>query len=66
MIKIETIGTVIEVANVIQELMTHMEVLVIGDGSEEVCESVFNTLKDFKVAFSKVKTEEGQLIKIYD
>jgi hypothetical protein len=66
MIKIETIGTVLEVANVIQELMKHMEVLVVGEGAEEVCQSVFNMLKDFKVAFSEEKTEEGQLIKIYD
>jgi hypothetical protein len=66
MIKIEAIGTVLEVANVIQELMNHMEVLVIGEGAEEVCESVFKTLKDFKVAFSEEKTKEGQLIKIYD
>ncbi|CAH2714788.1 hypothetical protein BACCIP111895_01964 [Neobacillus rhizosphaerae] len=66
MIKIETIGTVLEVANVIQELMKHMEILVVGEGVEEVCESVFNTLRDFKVAFSEKMTEEGQLIKIYD
>lgn len=66
MIKIETIGTVLEVANVIQELMNHMEVLVVGEGKEEVCESVFKTLKDFKVAYSEEKRTEGQFIKIYD
>lgn len=66
MMKIEAIGTALEVANVIQVLMIQMEVLVIGEGADEVCESVFKTLKDFKVAFSDERAEEGQLIKIYD
>ncbi|OIK03922.1 hypothetical protein [Bacillus sp. MUM 13] len=66
MIKIETIGTVLEVANVIEGLFNHMEIIVTGEGAEEVSESVIRTLKNFKDAYSEEKREEGQYIKIYD
>ncbi|PAE37515.1 hypothetical protein [Bacillus sp. 7884-1] len=66
MIKIETIGTVLEVAIVIQELFNHMEIIVTGEGEDEVSESVIRTLKEFKVAYLEEKREEGQYIKVYD
>jgi hypothetical protein len=64
--KVETIGTVQDIANVIQELYQYMEVVVTGDGAEEVGEYVVKALKDFKVAHKEQWTAEGHYIKIYD
>lgn len=64
--KVETIGTVQDLANVIQELYQHMEIVVTGSGAEEVGEYVVKTLKDFKVTFTEKMTDEGHYIKIYD
>lgn len=64
--KVEAIGTVQDLANVIQELFQHMEVVVTGSGAEEVGEYVVKALKDFKVAHTEKITDEGHYIKIYD
>ncbi|MDQ1147043.1 hypothetical protein QE429_003870 [Bacillus sp. SORGH_AS 510] len=64
--EIEVIGTVQDVANVIQQLYQHMEVVVVGPGAEEVGEYVVKTLKDFKVAYKEQMTDEGHNIKIFD
>ncbi|MEH7414338.1 hypothetical protein V7266_03475 [Neobacillus drentensis] len=64
--KVETIGTVQDLANVIQELYQHMEVVVTGSGAEEVGEYVVKALKDFKVAHTEKWIDEGHYIKIYD
>lgn len=64
--KVETIGTVQDIAHVIQELYQHMEVVVEGPGGEEVGEYVVNILKDFKVTLTERITNEGHYIKIYD
>lgn len=64
--KVETIGTVQDIAYVIQELYQHMEVVVEGPGGEEVGEYVVKLLKDFKVTHTEKITDEGHYIKIYD
>lgn len=64
--KVETIGTVQDIANVIKELYNHMEVVVEGPGSEEVGVYVIKILKDFKVTYTEKITNEGHYIKIYD
>ncbi|MCY7688415.1 hypothetical protein MH076_18880 [Bacillus altitudinis] len=62
----ETIGTVQDLAIVIQELYQHMEVVVTGSSAEELGEYVVKALKDFKVAHTEKLADEGHYIKIYD
>ncbi|RSD27619.1 hypothetical protein [Mesobacillus subterraneus] len=64
--KVDTIGTVQDLAIVIQELYKNTEIIVTGSGAEEVGEYVVKALKDFKVAYTEKLTEEGHYIKIYD
>lgn len=64
--KVETIGTVQDVAQIIKELYENMEIIVYGEAYEEVCQSVFRTLTEFKVTYTQKMTDQGQLIKIYD
>ncbi|MHC0038591.1 hypothetical protein [Pseudoneobacillus sp. C159] len=64
--QVEVVGTVQDVANVIQELFQHMEILVVGESSDEIGPYVTNILKDFKVTFTEEVTSEGHSIKIYD
>jgi ABC-type uncharacterized transport system ATPase subunit len=64
--KVETVGTVQDVAEIIKALYENMEILVYGEAYDEVCQSVFRTLTEFKVTYTEKMTEEGQLIKIYD
>ncbi|MEH7181082.1 hypothetical protein [Neobacillus vireti] len=64
--QVETIGTVLDVAQVIQELFQHTEIVVTGSGAEEVGEYVVKTLTDFKVTHTEKWTDEGHYIKIYD
>ncbi|WP_226668731.1 hypothetical protein [Metabacillus litoralis] len=64
--KVETLGTVQDVANVIQELYQHMEIIIEGPGREEVGESVIKVLIDFKVTHTEKIIDEGRYIKIYD
>lgn len=64
--RIETIGTVQDIANVIKELYQHIEVIVEGPGAEEIGEYVVKLLIDFKVTHTERTTDEGHYIKIYD
>jgi hypothetical protein len=64
--QVEVIGTVQDVAKVIQELYQHMEVVVVGETSDEIGPYVVQVLKDFKVTYTEQVNEEGHYIKIYD
>lgn len=68
MVIVEVNGTVKDVANVITKLYNDFEgeVLIVGDGVEEVAASVLKNLQDFKVTYVENVVDEGQYIKIFD